>query len=176
MRDFALAKDRAAAGGPSDNDRSKDEKVLGEIIVVARLAMGLERLRLVFTGERIIVAHVGKRVGSAAPFSSLAGFLAAGIEDLFKGGRESVKKKNRKTARPAQILEIDKDNFSIRHADIVRMELSENEGRTSIMVLSKDDKFQFVSGTSVQRVKEIVGNVLGDKISTRTGGRENQAC
>ncbi|HVH14124.1 MAG TPA: hypothetical protein VNA15_00180 [Candidatus Angelobacter sp.] len=157
---------RAGTGGSSTNG-SSDDKILGEIVAVARLALGLERLRLIFTSERMIVAHVGKRVGSAAPFASLAGFLAAGIEDLFKGGRESVRGKRRKTDNPVKILEMDRDNFSIRYSDIIRMEIVENEGRTSIMVLSKDDKFQFISGTSARRVKEIAGNILGSKISMR---------
>ena len=162
-----LTEIRITGGYGSTADPSTDEKILGEIIAFARLAIGLERLRLIFTGERMIVAHVGKRGGSAAPFSSLAGFLAAGLEDLFKGGRESVTKKTKKTDSIEKILRIDKDNFSIRYRDIVRVELDEYEGRMRIMVLSKDDKFQFISGTSAERLREIVGNALGAKLSTR---------
>ncbi len=143
-----------------------DETVLGEVTAVAKLAMGMERLKLIFTGERMIVAHVGKRGGGSAPLSSLIGLLAGGLEDLFKGGRESVRKRKMGAATPQEILESDSDNFSILYGDIVRMELSESEGRTRILLLSKDDKFQFLSGTSIGRLKEMVGNALGDKLST----------
>jgi hypothetical protein len=156
----------ASGSGRSDSDqKSTDEKILGEIKVVATLAMGVERLRLVFTTRRIIVARVGKRTGSGAPLTSIFGAFAAGLEDLFKGGRESLRKKDSQNGTPLKLLESDPDNSSILYSDVVTMEVQEDEGLTRITLVSKDEKYKFTSGVNVQRLREILGNLLGEKLS-----------
>ncbi len=156
------------ASGPARSDsgqKSTDEKILGEIHVVATLAMGMERLRLVFTTRRIILARVGKRTGSGAPLTSIFGVLAAGLEDLFRGGRESLRKKELQGATPLELLESDPDNSSILYSDVVMMEVQEDEELIRITLVSKDEKFKLTSGVSVQRLREIIGNLLGEKLS-----------
>ena len=60
----------------------ESENVLGEIRVVARLALGIEQLMLFVTEARILVAHVGKRGAGALATSALFGRLSGGFEDI----------------------------------------------------------------------------------------------
>jgi hypothetical protein len=171
-----LSRQAPVSGSPpfDPDGKSPEEKILGEIAVVAKLAMGAERLRLIFTNERILIARVGKRTGSAAPFTSIFGVLAAGLEDLFKGGRESLRKRASRDATPLQLLESDPDNLSVRYSEVVMMEVREDD-LTRITLVSKDEKLELVSGASAKRLKDILGNLLGEKLSiSRVGPAETR--
>ena len=67
----------------------ESESILGEIPVVARLALGIEQLILFVTGSRIIVAHLGKRGAGQLVTSALFGRLSGGFEDGVRSGGES---------------------------------------------------------------------------------------
>jgi hypothetical protein len=62
------------------------ETILGEIPVFARLSIGTERLRLLVTGSRLIIAHDGKRGTGALGVTSLFGRLSGVVEDLLVVG------------------------------------------------------------------------------------------
>lgn len=150
-----------AAGPTSENI---DELVLDEIVVSARLSIGLQRLRLIFTSKRLIVAHVGKRGGGALALTSFIGFLANGLEDLVKSGRESAKKKKLKQATPQEILESDKDNFEISYREIISVKVTLRDVQTLILLLTGKDKLEFHTGASAERIKSVLDKVLRDKL------------
>lgn len=140
------------------------ETVVDEILVSAKLSIGLQRLRLIFTNERIIVAHVGKRGGGALALTSLVGFLAGGLEDLVKSGRESAKKKKMKQSSPQEILESDKDNFEISYKEIVSVKMILRDVQTMILLLTGKDKLEFYTGASADRLRAVLDKVLRDKL------------
>ena len=150
---------------PSSSVGSLQETVLDEILVSARLAIGLERLRLLFTSDRLIVAHIGKRGGGALALGSFMGFLANGLEDLIKGGRENVKKKSMGKASPEEILQSDEDNFIINYSKIVNVQVTIRDGRTSIILLTGTDKLEFYTGASIDRLRTVLGKVVPDKLT-----------
>jgi hypothetical protein len=153
-----------AEGASGSSAENLGETVLDEILVSARLSIGLERLRLIFTSERIIVAHMGKRGGGALALTSLVGFLASGLEDLVKSGRESAKKKKLKESGPQEVLESDKDNFVIRYAEVVSVKVVLRDGQILILLLTGKDKLEFYTGASVDRLKSVLDKVLRDKL------------
>jgi hypothetical protein len=151
--------------GASDTTAARHgETFLDEIPVSARLSIGLQRLRLIFTSDRIIVAHVGKRGGGALALTSFLGFLASGLEDLLKSRRESAKKKKLKQSGPEEVLESDKDNFDISYPEVVSVRVILRDFQTLILLLTGKDKLEFYTGASVERIKSVLGKVLEDKL------------
>ena len=144
-----------------------DEKIVGEIQVVARLTMGSERLRLFFTDRRIILAHVGKRGAGAVSVTNFFGWLSGGVEDLFKRGRESVSQRGVQSRTPAQILALDRDNFDVKYTDVVSGEVVQEEFSTVIRLLSTDDKLEFRTGKRFEDVVSMLKPFLGQKLSIR---------
>src|SRR5204863_4624224 len=103
----------------------ESENVLGEIRVVAGLALRIQQLVLVVTEGRILVAHVGKRGAGARAPCALAGRLSGGFEDIVKGGGESRSKRALQRLTPERILTANKDNFPLRFGEIVGVRLVE---------------------------------------------------
>ncbi len=140
------------------------EVVVGHIPVVMQLNVGSEKLSLVLTDRRMIVARVGKRgAGSTAslPFWAM---LSGGIEGLFKWRKESAKKKAASSLTPERILLADKDNFPVPFDHIVSVELTSTvTGMTGIMILTRDDKFTFSTGLSL----DIVSGLFHERIGAR---------
>jgi hypothetical protein len=141
------------------------ETVIGEVPVIMRLNVGSERLSLLFTSSRMIVARVGKRgAGSSAslPFWAV---LSGGIEGLFKWRKESAKKKAASTLTPEGILAADKDNFPVAYDHIVSVELTSTAtGRTGIMIVTRDDKFTFSTGLSLDKVSGLFRESVGARL------------
>jgi hypothetical protein len=144
-----------------------DEKIVGDIQVVARLAMGSERLRLFFTDRRMILAHVGKRGAGAVSVTSFFGWLSGGVEDLFKRGRESVNQRGVQSRAPAQILALDKDNFDVNYTEVVSGEVVQEEFSTVIRFLTTNDKLEFRTGKRFEDVVSMIKPFLGQKLSIR---------
>jgi hypothetical protein len=140
------------------------EVLLGELSVVARLTMGVERLRVVVTSSRIIVAHLGKRgVGT----DSAAGFLGGlrdGLEDLFRSGRESLSGRSSKTLTPDQLLAVDKDNFEISYDEIVRVTLIEKAFTSQLTILTGREKLKFFTSTKFDSVMKLLEGPLGGRL------------
>jgi hypothetical protein len=107
---------------------------------------------------------MGKRGGGALALTSLVGFLASGLEDLVKSGRESAKKKKLKESGPQEVLESDKDNFVIRYAEVVSVKVVLRDGQILILLLTGKDKLEFYTGASVDRLKSVLDKVLRDKL------------
>ncbi len=141
------------------------ETVVGEVPVIMKLSVGSERLAIVFTSTRMIVARVGKRGAGSVASLPLWAVLSGGIEALFKRRKESGKEKAAAVLSPAQILASDKDNFPIRYDQIVSVELSRTEtGRTEMMILTRDDKYSFSTGMTLNRVVEFFHDKIGERL------------
>ncbi len=141
------------------------ETVLGEIHVVAKLEMGSERLILFPTDVRIIVARVGKRGTGQMAGVGMLGRLSGALEDLFKGGRESVSKRNLSSLSPREILASHRDNFAISYSEVVRVDVRRETLTTRITILTNRDKLELSTGDSLDKIKNALGKTLGSKMS-----------
>jgi hypothetical protein len=144
---------------------SSAERILGEIPVVTKLALGSERMSLFMTDSRILVAHVGKRGAGAAVSINLLGKLSGALEDLFKSRKESVGKRRMKSAGVKEILAADKDNFSIRFDEVVNVTITQGVSLTGLMILTGNDKFEFSTRLPVDRVVELFTPSLAPKVT-----------
>jgi hypothetical protein len=143
-------------------------ELLREIPVVVKLALGSEHLSLVLTSTSIIVAHGGKRGAGAVVGSTFVGRLSGALEDLFKTRKDSGTDKAIKSQDPKRILEADKDNFKIDYGDIVHVEIDGiSPTVTAITILTKDEKFEFLSRKEYESVVKLLENQLGSKVRTR---------
>jgi hypothetical protein len=144
--------------------KAGSEPVLGDVPVVAQLAMGSERLRLFFTGSRILVVHVGKRGAAALAGTTFFGWLSGAVEDIFKRGKESVTKTGLEALTPDQILATDRENFDIKYTDVVEAELVEEEFYSVIRLLTVREKLEFRTGKSFEYVASLMGEFLADRM------------
>jgi hypothetical protein len=146
------------------------ETVIGEVPVIMKLSVGSERLDLLFTRSRLIVARVGKRGATSIASLPIWAALSGGIDGLFKQRKESSKMRAAGILTPERILAADKENFPIPYDHIVSVELTLTEtGRTEIMILTRDDKFTFSTGLSTQKVLALFQENLGTKLSIKKG-------
>ena len=143
---------------------SASEVLLGELSVVARLTMGVERLRLVVTSSRIIVVHLGKRGVGTDSAAGFLGGLRGGLEDLFRGGRESISGRSSKTLTPDQLLAVDKDNFEIRYSEIVRVTLTQKAFSSQLTILTGREKLEFSTSTKFDSAVKLLEGQLGDRL------------
>src|SRR5207244_13494246 len=118
----------------------ESEIIVGEIPVVARLALGVERLILFVTDARVIVAHVGKRGAGALATSALFGRLSGGVEDVVKSGGESLSKRALHSITPEKILAADRDNLHLVLDEMVSVILVEQPFADEMHVRSVADK------------------------------------
>jgi len=146
----------------SRDDSSASEKVLGELFASVRLIHGYERLRIVFTTERVIVAHVGKRGIGTGATASMFGRMGQGLEDIILTGRERVKTLGK---APQQILEMDKENFYIPYSEIVNLDCQDSR---RLVIITPNDKFDLVSQTPVApSLLDELHRVLGQRLKVR---------
>lgn len=139
--------------------------MIGEVPVVMRLNVGSERLSLVFTSSRMIVARVGKRGAGSTASLPLWAVLSGGIEGLFKWRKEKAKQKAAAVLTPELILASDKDNFPVPYDHIVSVELTTTEtGRTTMVILTRDDKFTFSTGLSFEKVSGLFREKVGGRL------------
>jgi len=143
----------------------ESEIIVGEIPVVARLALGVERLILFVTDARVIVAHVGKRGAGALATSALFGRLSGGVEDVVKSGGESLSKRALHSITPEKILAADRDNFHLGFDEIVSVRLVEKPFAGEMTVLTRDDKFDFQTHHPVNTIVELLQIPLGSKLT-----------
>jgi hypothetical protein len=146
------------------------EKILGAVKVSVRLRSGTELLTIFFTSRRLILSHIGKRGLGELPGISLMGKWGAGLERLVKGPGESRRKKKVEQGvedvNPQEILEADKDNFDIDYSEVVRVELDNSSRLGVIMVLTKDDKYEFYTAQDLGAISQVLRKILGDKVET----------
>ena len=151
---------------------SPSETVVGEVPTVMKLDVGSERLDLIFTTSRIIVARIGKRGAGSVASLPLWAALSGGIDGLFKRRKESAKEKAASVLSPSRILAADKDNFPISYEEIVSVELSRTEtGRTEMMILTRNDKYSFSSGTTLDKVSDLFRDNVGTRLMIKKGSK-----
>jgi hypothetical protein len=147
------------------------ETIVGSVKVSVQLQSGAELLTLFFTPKRLILAHLGKRGVVELPGMVLLGRWGAGLERLFKSPSEARKKKRVRQGvedmSPDEILKADKDNFDISYGDVVRAELSDSPHLVGILILTKDDKYEFYTSRDLASVSRLFRDTLGDKVGTR---------
>lgn len=143
------------------------EELLGELSVSTRLKLGSEHLRLLFTNIRVVVDHVGKRGAGAVAGSGVLGKISGAIEDLFRSGSESARRRGIEKMGPGQVLRAHRDNFAIVYGEVVSVAVEQTLALNSITILTRDDKFEFVTRTRFDSVVEILSKTLSDKLTTR---------
>ena len=129
--------------------------------------MGAERLSLFLTNTRIIVAHVGKRGTGAAATASIFGKLGGAMEDLLKGGRESVHRRRTSMTTPEGILAADKDNFPIQYDEVVSVDVIQGFRSTGITLVTRDDKFLLSTGRDFDTVVGLFSQNLASKLTSK---------
>ncbi len=143
------------------------EELLGELSVSTRLRLGSEHLRLLFTSNRLVVDHVGKRGAGAVAGSGILGKLSGAFEDLFRSGNESARRRGIVKMSPGQVLRAHRDNFAILYSEVVNVIVEQTVGLNSLTILTGDDKFEFLTRTRFDSVVEIVSKTLGDRVTVR---------
>jgi hypothetical protein len=140
------------------------EQVVGDLPVVAHLTMGYEKLTLFFTDQRIIVSRRGKVGAGSVPATFIFGSFGSFLSGLFGGGKKSLKEKARYPL-PSRILASDKDNFSIVFDEVVRADLTQTPSTCSILILSRDDKFNFTCRSRFNLIRSLFETALGAKLT-----------
>jgi len=140
------------------------ERVVGDLPVIAHLQMGFERLTLYFTDRRIIVSRRGKAGAGSVPATFIFGSLGSALGGLFSGSKRGPSKQESRYPSPAKILSSDKNNFFIPFDEVVNVDLTRTSMNSNILILSRDDKFDFTSRSSYDRVRALFENSLGAKL------------
>ncbi len=131
----------------------------------ARLAMGSERLNLYVTRSGLVVAHVGKRGAGAMAGMSFFGKLSGAVEDLLKGGKEAIEKRERNKSNPREILRANKDNFLLTSNDIVKVELDTFRSPVRLVLVTQSEKFQLSTPMAAKPLESLLRQTLNDKVS-----------
>ena len=131
--------------------------------VVAELALGIEKLTIVVTTRRLIMAHVSKKgVGALASVPFLGKFALDKLEKEKAGSKGPQKDK---PPSVAEVLGAHKDNFQIEYKDVAMAEVRRSPSGLRILILTGDDKFQFTTGEDFRQVEKLLRGVLGTKLS-----------
>ncbi len=141
--------------------------LVGELRVNTRLMLGSERLRLLFTDTRLIVDHAGKRGAGAVAGTSILGRLSGALEDLFKSGGESARRRGIRNMSPGQVLRSHRDNFAIKYSEVVGVTVAQTLTVHGITILTRDDKFEFTTQARFNDVVELFTKTLSEKLSVR---------
>jgi hypothetical protein len=139
------------------------EVLIGEVPLVANLAIGYERLRLFVTSDRLLFVYVGKRGTGAMMGTALLGRLASGLEAIFKIGPEARRAKHAQHETPAKILAAHRDNFALRFGEVVSISLDEYPPLTRMTILTNREKLEFSTLSNI--------DYLQDLLSPRLSGR-----
>jgi len=141
--------------------------LVGELRVNTRLMLGSERLRLLFTNTRLVVDHTSKRGAGAVAGTSILGRLSGALEDLFKSGGESARRRGIRNLSPGQVLRSHRDNFAINYSEVVSVTVAQTLTVHGITILTRDDKFEFSTRARFSDVVELFTKTLSDKLSVR---------
>ncbi len=129
--------------------------------------LGSERLRLLFTDTRLIVDHAGKRGAGAVAGTSILGRLSGALEDLFRSGGESARRRGIRNMSPGQVLRSHRDNFAIKYSEVVGVTVAQTLTVHGITILTRDDKFEFTTQARFNDVVELFTKTLSEKLSVR---------
>ncbi len=143
------------------------EQVVGDILVIAQLSMGYQRLRLYFTNRRIIASHLTKvGAGSVAP-TFMFGSIGNALGGLL-GRKKGRAKSTSQYPGPDRILAAHKSNFFIALDEIVSVNLTRGTYKNSIALLSKNDKYEFTSPARFDKIRLLFENALPDRVQVQT--------
>lgn len=143
---------------------------VGELPVNTRLDFGSERLRLLFTNTRILVAHGGKIGWGGVTGTNILGGLSSALEGAFKRGKESLRRKDLSELAPDQVLHAHKDNFDINYSEVVSVTVAQTSMLAAITILTGNDKFEFSSRTKFENIIQLFKSSLGDKLTVHRIG------
>ncbi len=147
------------------------ETIVGSLQVSVQLGADVEYLSLFFTQRRLILAHLGKRTVGRLSGMSLLGRWGEGLEGLFKGPGESRRKRRMRRGvvdmSPQEILDADKDNFDVSYDSVVRVELDDSSNLVGVTLLTKDDKYEFLTSRDFVAVSKLLQDTLGDKVELK---------
>jgi len=96
---------------------------------------------------------------------SVFGKLSGAIEDLVKGGKETIERRERDLSNSQAILSADKDNFLLSIDDIVKVELDSSRVPVHFVLVTKREKFQLVTPMSAESLESLLRQVLKEKVS-----------
>jgi hypothetical protein len=142
-----------------------EENVLGGFEAVAKLPQGRERVILLLTPKRLIMATGAKTGTRSMALSSLLGRLAVGAEP---GGRKGELGRLG-TMKPSEILAENEDNFDIGYDKVATM-LVQPRDRWTLTVNLVTDREKILleaSATAVYGVKELMLSLLGPRLDFR---------
>jgi hypothetical protein len=143
------------------------EEWVGEVWVSTTLRFGSERIRLLVTSSRIIVDHAGKRGPGAVAGTSILGSLSSGLESLIKGGSDSVSRRRVEKMSPGQVLHAHKDNFALPYNQVVSVTVEKALPQNRVTILTRDDKYEFITSTLFDTVVSLFSKTLADKLTTK---------
>ena len=143
-----------------------EEEVRVRLGALAPLSFGNERVTLVFTPSRLIVARLAK-VSSRM----FLGSVGRRLVDAIKGGRQTKKRRVAESSDPLQLLAADPENFAILYRDIVSMQL-ETVGSMSgseLRVVTAQEKlvFDLVAPRPPEGFEDEMNRVLGERFSVQ---------
>ncbi len=68
---------------------------------------------------------------------------------------------------PQEILDADKDNFDVSYDSVVRVELDDSSNLVGVTLLTKDDKYEFLTSRDFVAVSKLLQDTLGDKVELK---------
>ncbi len=142
------------------------EEVRVRLAALAPLALGHERVTLVFTPSRLIVARLAKESSRM-----LLGSVGRRLVDAFKGGGQAKKRRAMESSDPVQLLAADPENFAISYVDMVSMEL-ETVGSmrgSELRVVTGQEKlvFDLVAPRPPEGFENEMSKLLGARFSVQ---------
>ncbi len=132
----------------------------------ARLRFGSERLFLLFTQERLLLAHQAKVGREGVALASFLGRFAAGLR---AGGKRIEALQQLTEYSPKTILSQNPGNFAIDYDDLVSVMVQRDDwDRARITVVTKNDKIELsASAVAARGLRDLVLSLLGDRAEFR---------
>ena len=142
------------------------ESVLGGFEVETKLRIGAEHLIMLFTQNRLIMAHSTKIGRESMSLSNLLGGVARGIGAF---SQKTMGLEKMAGMPPESILALHKDNFAVGYDHVVSMIVDVGDLQEADITLVTSDLKAVMSAslTAVRGVREIVESLLGSKVTFR---------
>ncbi len=136
------------------------------LAALAPLDIGNERVTLVFTPSRLIVAHLAKESSRA-----FMGSVGRRLVDALKLGGQKKKRRAVESSDPVEVLATDPENFAIPYGDIVSLQL-ETVGSmrgSELRVVTAREKlvFDLVAPRPPEGFEGEMNKLLGERFSVQ---------
>ena len=148
-------------------DQSSTERVLGGLEVEVLLKLGREHLFLLFTQNRMLLAHHVKTGAGSVVLSSMLGKMAGGLR---RGSAKAEALRKIAEMDPTRILELHAENFAVDYSKVVsmRVEHESRAGRSKITLVTSEGKYElYASPVAVEGIREDVLSLLQGKAEYR---------